>query len=600
MTNSGTHPAVFAGLLGGASWGAPTWAYAVSLDQVAHLASTSLVAQFLLGCMTGVAVSGAAAGLVALSRHHRVHAINRHHLVQATDAPHAEVAPSVPDVEESPWTSSSLSLMHAQMQAEEDQPTDRLERVRTGRIVLEVEDREHELSQASVQPNAPRRARHASVELSASATGAFQRKGGRHFATPSGASTRQSASVGTPSPSFAEKRPAAKHAAPKSVEHKPMPPEPVVQQPAVASFDIPVIEATSSAILEGLPYVKTPALGAAEREALAGLPIIGSAHAALDAATTDVFKRSRAAIAETTEILARSLPDGGPYVSTLSDTRHTLRDLLVKRTKNVREVLAERLSPEAMGSIPQIQRADGSVDDIVPTWFDDKVVPALSPLAAKIDNIDVLVDTPSREAETYESKVRRSSAPTVLISNDAGYGMADFDLANAHASYQVEQNKNKSRASYISTHIAEVDLGVFPERRDVDDLERDDVWEVALEAMGETIRQQEPVFEDMVGGPTTIDDPEGLESSTGLIPFRKRNRRPSTTDPTGYVNYLIAEESSRREVLRARQQPKHAYLRVIEGGTSPLRLRQRQRMEGSASLVASGGRHFAPRYAAQA
>ena len=120
--------------------------------------------------------------------------------------------------------------------------------------------------------------------------------------------------------------------------------------------------------------------------------------------------------------------------------------------------------------------------------------------------------------------------------------------------------------------MAEVNEGMFPERRSADELEHNDVWEEALAAMGETIAQETPVFQDVVGGPSTIDDPDGLEGPTGFIPFRVPAAHPEVVDTETYVDYLLRDELSQNSAEVVRNSV-HAHLRVIEGGTNPLRLR---------------------------
>ena len=59
MTETGSHPAVFAGLLGGAAWSVPTLALAVTADGVVEAVKGSLLLQFTLGCALGAGLAGA-------------------------------------------------------------------------------------------------------------------------------------------------------------------------------------------------------------------------------------------------------------------------------------------------------------------------------------------------------------------------------------------------------------------------------------------------------------------------------------------------------------------------------------------------------------
>lgn len=149
--------------------------------------------------------------------------------------------------------------------------------------------------------------------------------------------------------------------------------------------------------------------------------------------------------------------------------------------------------------------------------------------------------------------------------------------------------EGKDRASYIASHVAEVNEGVFPERRSVDDLDSHDAWEEALSAMGENLGQRStPVFHDAVGGPGTIDEPDGLEGPTGFIPFRVPAAHPEVVDTPSYVDYLLRDEFSQNS-SKALHRSARSHLRVIEGGTMPIRLR---RMDNTSAR--STARHFAP------
>ena len=158
-----------------------------------------------------------------------------------------------------------------------------------------------------------------------------------------------------------------------------------------------------------------------------------------------------------------------------------------------------------------------------------------------------------------------------------------------------------ARASYISKHVAEVNVGMFPERRSASDLEHNDEWDMAIAAMNETIAQVSPTpFRDVVGGPSTIDDPDGLEAPTGFIPFRVPAAHPEVVDMETYVDYLLRDELTQNGSTVLRQSP-HAHLRVIEGGTGNLgttgKLRQRRRTGETGNIT---GRHFAPSYVREA
>ena len=250
---------------------------------------------------------------------------------------------------------------------------------------------------------------------------------------------------------------------------------------------------------------------------------------------------------------------------------------MVARAKGVREVLAERLGRDALDGVPIIERADGTTIDVTPSWFDQTLAPALASITGVTPRVE---DTATRMEQQTTGVLR-------------------------------VQTDEPSRASYIAHRVAEVNVGIFPERRSGDELERGDVWEEALAAMGETIAQNNPpapafgtpaVFQDVVGGPSTIDDPDGLEGPTGFIPFRVPAAHPEVVDTETYVDYLLRDEISLNGSPVLNRSP-HAHLRVIEGGTGKLRTRRRSEDTGSVNegRPAREGRHFAqPAFAAEA
>jgi hypothetical protein len=231
---------------------------------------------------------------------------------------------------------------------------------------------------------------------------------------------------------------------------------------------------------------------------------------------------------------------------------------MASRTKGVRAILAERLNPHALDDVPLIARADGTVGEIAPSWFDQTLAPALG---------------------------RKLSEITGKLEDTAERNPVDVS--------DQERIETSSRSAYIAGRIAEVNEGLFPERRSVDELEHDDVFEQALAAMGETIGEGQVPFSDVVGGPSTIDDPDGLEAPTGFIPFRVPAAHPEVVDTNTYVDYLLRDELSQNESQTLRNSS-YAHLKVIEGGTSPMRLRRLMESKRTETAARHGrGRHFA-------
>ena len=191
------------------------------------------------------------------------------------------------------------------------------------------------------------------------------------------------------------------------------------------------------------------------------------------------------------------------------------------------------------------------------------------------------------------SQARNQSVSQVLAARLGGdaLGAAPASVRATPRAHQRPRfdGEHQERASYISSHVAEVDEGMFPERRSMDDLDNNDVWEEALSAMGERLGERRaPVFHDMVGGPGTIDEPDGLEGPTGFIPFRVPAAHPEVVDTRSYVDYLLRDEFSQNS-SKALRRSAHSHLRVIEGGTTPMRLRH-----NDTTSTRKSARHFAP------
>ena len=562
MTETGSHPAVFAGLLGGAAWSVPTLALAVTADGVVEAVKGSLLLQFTLGCALGAGLAGA--------------------IIFVQDRRDARKAPVVDEAEEEEepveddlWSESSLNLVRAQVEEIDDDPTGDLGRFRTGQITIDLPVVEEEVAVAAAEPRRPRHFKHAAAPATVKA--AAPKRAGRHFAQAERQESLVAAlvsSVGAPEPSrgrhFATSvvvTPVATPvAAPVATEAK----QPEVSQ---TTGKLPKLEDHGKANDEQAARLR-------RRELLANLPSFET-HEVIESKTPAAEVAEPAApVAEKVPAVAEA-PVAAPSVS--SDAKETkakssksqrkgitgrIMVRVAERTRSVREVLADRLSDDAMNGIPVIERADGSVSDVAPTWFDHTFVPAIASLTGITGKLD---DTVEHTAS---------------------------DLGNKPVVSKAKVDAEPSRSAYISRHVAEVNVGMFPERRSADELEHNDVWEEALAAMGETIARETPVFQDVVGGPTTIDDPDGLEGPTGFIPFRVPAAHPEVVDTETYVDYLLRDELSQNSAEVVRNSV-HAHLRVIEGGTSPRLVRRRPSDTGKLGTGKLGtgkvntGRHFA-------
>lgn len=229
--------------------------------------------------------------------------------------------------------------------------------------------------------------------------------------------------------------------------------------------------------------------------------------------------------------------------------RNTLRERMATRAAGVANVLAERINGDPLDGLPVITRADGTVGDVGTAWWNDTV-------GSSIRRIE---DIP------------QDGEPVQYMTPQMSRAAAERFERNAHAS---------RRAAYISQNVAEVNVGIYPERRTVAELDNDDVWDLALQAMGERLGQHSaPVFMDAIGTIETIDEPYGLEDPTGFIPFRRPAGHPEIVDTNSYVDYLIDDEFSRNPSRAARKSSRD-FLTVIQGGSQKMRATSSRRDQG--------------------
>ena len=538
MTDRRSHPAVFAGLLGSAAWSVPTVALANPLEDAGRAISGSLLLQFVVGCLAGAAIAGTAS-LIA---------------ERISDARELD-AEDVGSKDESRWSSSSVDIARAQARAaqeeKDDDPTGDLGRFRTGQITIDLPLAQAHADEPKEQKaSRPRHARHAKSPASAHVVAKRPAStAGRHFSPASKSEPAVLSAAVAPKASAKRARHFATNASASA-------PAPVQQAP----------EPQVVAVMHDMQKAD---------DTFAGLNAQLIESAPIDAHSAPSANRA----SEAAPVANRA--GGEAYIPTASREtqvtgRLSIRDRLAARTKNVREVLSARLSDDALAGVPVITRADGSTVDVNPTWFDQTLVPMIASITGVSQKVE---DTAS---------FRPQVSGTIT--------------ASAATSTRAKAPTASDRASYISRHVAEVNEGMFPERRSSDELDHEDAFEEALAAMGKALGQAEepkpaavppaapaaPVFHDVVGGPSPIDAPEGLEPPTGFIPFRVPSSHPEVVDMETYVDYLLRDElsNSGQEVLR---RSKHAHLRVIEGGTSPMRMRRKASDTGTVKPA----RHFA-------
>lgn len=269
----------------------------------------------------------------------------------------------------------------------------------------------------------------------------------------------------------------------------------------------------------------------------------------------------------------------------------SFKERMMTRAQGVREILSSRLSKNRYSDIPVIERADGSVGDVGEAWWSACVDEELQK-TGKLAGSPVAQVAGSVSAVAVSAPAPAASAPALAPQAPAPATSA----ASAPASKKPAVYPQLSQGQRIARSIAEVDEGVYPMRREVEDLEKKDLFEEALRAMGDAMpadQAKAPIFADSIGGSSTIDEVDDIEAATAFIPFKVPPAHPEIHDTKSYIDYLVEDEFRRskqqkhRAHTRSNAPAPHApMLRVIEGGSQALP----KLATGVWSMSASNGR----------
>ncbi|WP_419550512.1 hypothetical protein [Paratractidigestivibacter faecalis] len=256
--------------------------------------------------------------------------------------------------------------------------------------------------------------------------------------------------------------------------------------------------------------------------------------------------------------------------------RITFRERMACRAKGVAAALSGRIGSDMMDGLPVIERADGSVGDVGPSWWTTEV---------GRERIDANTGFAADE-------VAQISIPS------------SFSADAARTALEAARKQQSRSRTDIASRLAFIDESVFPEHRSAAEAATDD-WEQALRSMEENLAadpetpNQDPIeFIDAVGNSETLDEPDNLEPDTSFIPFRTPAGHPEVVDTESYVDYLIEDEFGRNSSKAARRTSRR-YLRILEGGTSATGTSMRH-LSGSTNVRTRSGKHFAPVQAAEA
>lgn len=213
--------------------------------------------------------------------------------------------------------------------------------------------------------------------------------------------------------------------------------------------------------------------------------------------------------------------------------------------------------------------------------------------ASSTDDIPIIKRADGSNAEVATPRLNQVIAPmieTLVSSLDEPSDTDQFDMlpASEHSA-EPASNAATSQSAYISRRVSEVEVGLFPERRSIDELEKGDMWEEALVAMGDALGQESSQRTSADDRPSMIDETRRIEVPSERVRLTSATARANPVDTDTYVDYLLRDELSHsgNEVLRSSP---HAHLRVIEGGTGSI---QTQKRAGQTSKHVKKGRHYA-------
>ncbi len=218
--------------------------------------------------------------------------------------------------------------------------------------------------------------------------------------------------------------------------------------------------------------------------------------------------------------------------------RKTVADRAKSRARGVKQLLAERMSRDMFDDLPVIQRADGTVGDVGTGWWNLKVGNSV-----------------------------KNDFSDLAAQSDDGFSIDMTGEHNELKSYDTDDAplEGAARIAYISKRIAQVDEGVFPEHRNPEELDSEDLWDQAMKSMEKRGRELPQPF-DRITADGEAGDAKDQEAPTQVIPFRVPAGHPEVVDTATYVDYLISQEFDKNSSQAVRQTSRD-YLRVIEGGS---------------------------------
>lgn len=202
--------------------------------------------------------------------------------------------------------------------------------------------------------------------------------------------------------------------------------------------------------------------------------------------------------------------------------QQTFKQRLQLRAEGVAKILSERLGTNKFDDLPVIERADGSVGDVGTQWWNTRMGDAVRKVGSlrDIPDFDFSAATLSQPAQVQPSAGldgEVQSAATQVQSADA-----PLPLSSSKA--RIDTVK---RSETIAARVANVNIGQYPAKRSVEELDHADLWEAALTSMNNRIEDPKaashvPVvsaqYDDIDGAPIEPSLVVPAEPSSAPVP----------------------------------------------------------------------------------
>lgn len=191
--------------------------------------------------------------------------------------------------------------------------------------------------------------------------------------------------------------------------------------------------------------------------------------------------------------------------------QQTFKQRLQLRAEGVAKILSERIGTNKFDDLPVIERADGSVGDVGTQWWNTRMGDAVRKVGSlrDIPDFDFSAATLSQPAQVQ---------PSVGLAEEVQ--PASAQVQSASAPLPLSRSKARidtvKRSETIAARVANVNIGQYPAKRTVDELDHADLWEAALTSMNNRIDEPKAVS-DIPVIPAQYDDIDGATIEPSLV-----------------------------------------------------------------------------------